>query len=629
MLDNFAPTLRKEVLDSEEFRTAFKLNFKATIQLNPNGPTFDRKTLFDAIRSLLAGSNATSEVAAIGGARWAISRTSHDSDEVLVQGEGGTFALSGLACLSSDQATRLAWLSSEAKRANVNDAYIKQWQDRLAQRTLDDEEVDLLLSEFRATPEFVANSIADQLKGDELDLEQLVPSDIRYFQRLVGAPPLAEGLLEYSQNSASAFIAQLLQWHPVEGAKRALLMSSHPWLVSAIALHELPKSEMIMLYESLAQAGDRISQLGAIECGLSLLETVPELEPRLCKLIQQFIDDDPDDPASRLSQTSGLIVLVESELARTAVMGKCAPFWRRMAAIAHASVIERAVIARGMPLEFFYNLARRYARYYYLQSFVDLRREPRWHPDFVMPRQLKAEFAGRIAAAATAYDKRVQTPELRALLFDETPTSIRGHLSMPFSWLPGPLEGGVTAVVDMPTDFEADVRKALEDENLSAKSFVGLVNSSLIFRLSPQVAGWAAEGLKRVRYQVRGLKDSGDMFYLLTGLATVAAVLRSSELAEQVRILVRVVRRRPEVDIDVSDAVRIALMAAAAETEFDKWASFVGDWLTELAFEEMVPEKAILLKTHIRILCCIEPRLWEACGRADVACEAFIDLPAA
>lgn len=629
LLDNFPPTLRKAVIDHDDFRAAFKLRFKATIQLNPNGPTFDRDVLFDALRALLGQPDGSVEAAALDATKWNVTRSANDGDELLVQNSDRSFSLNNFTCLSPDSATRLAWIDNEAKEANVHDTHIQRWKDKLVQRALDDEEVDLLFSEFRLTPAFVANSVAGQLNGTELDLDKLVPSDVRYFERLVGAPPSNEGLKEYAETTAGAFIAQLLQWNPVDGAKRALLMSSHSWLVNVIGLHELARDDLIRLYDLLANVGDRISQLGAIERGLGLLETIPELEPSLCKLVKAFIDDNPEETESRLRLTCGLIVLVESELARTGVLNQYAPYWRRLAAIAHASVIERFAIGRGTHAGIFYNWARQHSHYFYLQSFVDLRREPRWHPDFVMPRQLKAEFAGRIAAAATAHDKHVKSPELRALLFDETPTSIRAHVTFPYAWLPGPLEGGVVSLVEMPADFEGDVRKALEDEKLTTQSFVGLVNSAQIFRLGPQVADWASEGLKRVKYQVRGFTNSGDMFSLLSGLATVAAVTRSSELADQVRILVRVVRRRPEVEIDVADAVRVAMIAAAAHTDFDKWAAFVGDWLTELAFEETKAEKASLLRMHIRILCGIEPRLWETSGRADAACEAFVALPAA
>jgi hypothetical protein len=110
---------------------------------------------------------------------------------------------------------------------------------------------------------------------------------------------------------------------------------------------------------------------------------------------------------------------------------------------------------------------------------------------------------------------------------------------------------------------------------------------------------------------------------LLSGLATVAAVTRSGELAEEVRILVRVFRQRPDVDIAPEDAMRIAMVTAAAYGANSQWSQFVGDWLTELAFEDMPKQKANLLLRHITALCQLEPHLWEICARAEAASMAF------
>jgi hypothetical protein len=119
------------------------------------------------------------------------------------------------------------------------------------------------------------------------------------------------------------------------------------------------------------------------------------------------------------------------------------------------------------------------------------------------------------------------------------------------------------------------------------------------------------------------------MFTLLSGLATVAAVTRSSELAEEVRILTRVTRSRPGNDISPLEAMKIALIAAAAYSDSSRWCRIVGDWFTELAFEEMSRDTALALGQHIQTLCMLEPKLWETCARANAACTAFAASAAA
>lgn len=75
--------------------------------------------------------------------------------------------------------------------------------------------------------------------------------------------------------------------------------------------------------------------------------------------------------------------------------------------------------------------------------------------------------------------------------------------------------------------------------------------------------------------------------------------------------------------------MKIAMVAAAAYGEHSAWMTCVGEWLTELAFENITRDEAINLLSHIQVLCQLEPSLWETCARAEAACRAFSDSAAA
>jgi len=110
---------------------------------------------------------------------------------------------------------------------------------------------------------------------------------------------------------------------------------------------------------------------------------------------------------------------------------------------------------------------------------------------------------------------------------------------------------------------------------------------------------------------------------LLNGLATAAAVARSSQLADHVRTLARVVRQRSPKDLSPASIARIALVAAASRSVFDEWARFTGEWITELAFVEMSDAESMELMTVVQTICELEPILWETCSRAISALAAF------
>jgi len=623
MMGLFPQSIRGSALEDRAFREQLELSVDAVIRLDKSGQQFDRSKLFAAIRQLYGDSSKDAEVTSNDKLVWKL-RLSADGESIFLFREGSEIALSNFVCLSSDSAKRLAWFDREAQKFALTDARSRNWREILEVRPVDDEEVDQLLTEIRLTPRFVANSLANHLRGETLSIFSLIPSDIRYYDRLVGEPGDAANLRIFVELRAKGQFENWLKT-PLDGLRRALLLSSQPLFPAAIQLGEVPREELLKAYKWLEQHGDRISQLGALEAGLAHLDKFPELEPTLAKMAAGFVNDVPDDPEGRLILLCSLILMVEGEFARTGIARNRPTFWRRLAAIAHASVIEREIIAAGVPPSTIHDWAfPSRGQLYYLQSFVDLRTEPRWLPDFVLPNQLKAEFIGRIYTAGHYNAAKLQSAQLKSYLSDDASAPVKTLVQFPFAFLPGPLEGGIESVAEMPSDLAADLKQGLEADELTGQAFISLVNSPLIFKLGPQLAQLAAQALRRAKYQLRKMKAENDAFPLLSGLATVAAVTRSTELADEVRILARVLRRRPGVDIAPGDAMRIAMIAAASHTDKASWCKFVGEWLTELAYEDMSHDKAVNLYQHVRILCQLEPNLWETCARAEAALSAYV-----
>jgi hypothetical protein len=620
----FPPILRSAALDNHGFRQQVGLATDAVIRLDKFDADFQRSSLFSTIRQLYKGAEQTLEVRDKNGAPWWIT-LDETGETVLIRQDGTRSGLPNFVCMSHNDGDRIEWFNREAARFELNDEHSNRWREILGSRPVEDEEVDELFSEIRLTPRFVADSIAEHLRGEELSLLTLVPSEIRYYDRLVGNPSPSADLRSYVEDCAEP---RFKAWTSakLEGLKRALLFSSHSLFSSAIPLDEYPKKDVTALFAQLEKRGDRISQVGAVEAGLLHLHDLPELEPYIVRLAEVVVADDPQDPEGRMTLLSSLIVLVDGEMARTGVGRDRPVFWRRLAAIAHAAVIERAMVAAGVRASFIQEWAfPARGALYYMRGFTDLRREPRWLPDFVVQKQLRSELVGRVYAAGINNIDKLQSAEAKALFASDDDAPIKTQVVFPFAFLPGPLEGGVQSTLEMPSDIEGNLRQALESEEPNSDDFISLVNSPLIFKVGPQLAQLAAQALRRAKYQLRNMKGQDEAFSLLIGLATVAAVTRSAELADEVRILVRVFRRKPGVDIAPDNAMRIALISAASHADKPQWCTFLGDWLTELSFEEMSREIATNLREYIWLLCKLEPDLWETCGRAEAALTAYIE----
>lgn len=596
---------------------------RANIRLNQSGVTFDRSTLYSAVGSVLANDSEPRRITALDKTEWSVSKD--ESGGLVVVAGDKRAPLFNLECLSPDRAARLDWFERQAKSFGIDNVAAGKWRSVLAARPCDDEEVEELITEFRLTPRWFAATLLQNagIPGEEADLpvSSLVPDKQRYYFRLAGSPA-EKDLLSFVKSDLSQHIERLLEGWGVDGASLALLLSAHPAVPQEIRLNNLPKNEVIELFKWLVGHGDRISRLGAIELGLAHLNSFPELEPFITKMVQGFVDEDAGEKG-RLAQLAGLIVLVDGELARTGILRRHQPYWRRLAAIAHASLLERELLRRGAKLREFSTWAfENRGQLFFLQNNADLRLEPRWLPDFLSPDQLKAEFVGRISAAVIANEAKIKSPELRALAFDKG-GPLQSLIVFPAPFLPGPLEGAVEAILPMPAKIEKEVYEDLNAEVVTPRSFARLVNCALIFKLGPQMADLAAEALRRAKYQLRDMGANMPAFSLLHGLAIVAAVTRSKALAAEVRALVRVARRRTGSTIELGDTLRIALMAAGACSDIDEWCTFLGEWLTELSYEDMDRPNVKTLWSHIRGLCEIERRLWGTCARAEAACAGL------
>ena len=149
------------------------------------------------------------------------------------------------------------------------------------------------------------------------------------------------------------------------------------------------------------------------------------------------------------------------------------------------------------------------------------------------------------------------------------------------------------------------------------------MDSALVYNVSSDHAELAAKALKLGNYRLANIEDKSQLLTILNGLATVAAVTRNRQLADELRILVRRYKHEDQYALSINEALIICLVAAASRADLNDWREFVGDWLTELAFSELENDDGEVLLWQLRCLCHAVPELWVSCGRADAALMAY------
>ena len=189
--------------------------------------------------------------------------------------------------------------------------------------------------------------------------------------------------------------------------------------------------------------------------------------------------------------------------------------------------------------------------------------------------------------------------------------------------MPGPLEGAEDSQNTLPDDLAHIIEEQLDSDEVEAASFIALVNSAMIFRLTSGHVELAAKALRLCNYRLANLENNSQLVGILNGLATVAAVSRNPALADELRILVRRYRRDSQYEFNIDEAMRMCLVASAAREDLLEWRALAGEWLTELAFSDLEGKEGEVLHSHLLALLHSVPELWVSCAKADAALQAW------
>jgi len=618
------PLIRETLIKDADFREEYGLTSDAVISFGDSGISFQRSELYEAVRKFLSGA-LVKEVPDKNSQKWELQNIGEEGELpslALYRGKQ-RLILPNLAVLSPESTTRLRYLDEAASDVNLPSSALEEWRNVLSERTLEDDEVDAFYGEFHDTPVEQARSIHSEILGRHFSIYSLVPTSRRYFERLVGAFDGSASIRDYAAGNGRTFFEQLSAWRPYDGFLFSLFLSSHSALTSEINVDRLGSEDLVRAFDFLDKYGDRISQLGAIEVGLRVIPSRPEIEPILIRLIEQIRDDDVDGQDSGFKLISALFVLVDGELSRTRLFTTEPPFYRRLAAFSQAALIHRQLVNSSVDIDSFceWSFSNR-GEQFYLQSLADMRMEPRWNPDFATASQIKANFFGRIVIAAMNYEQNIKGGKLSDLILGTKSRSLHS-LSKFRAYFPGPLEGAEDTPNILPAEIAEAIETQLSAEEVGPSSFIALVNSAQIFRVGADQAELAAKALKLCNYRFANVENRSQLLAILNGLATVAAVARSCALADELRIIVRRYRCDAQYALSIEEVMRICLVAASCRAGLNDWRDFVGDWLTELAFGDLKDNDGEVLHLHLQCLCHAVPELWVSCGRADAALMAY------
>jgi len=624
-LELIHPMLMETLIENADFRDEYGLICDAVISFNECDISFQRSDIYNAVRKCLSGA-PTIELLDKRGQKWEVKIVGEEKGIPLL----GLFhckqrlILPNIAGLSPNRTVRIRYLDEVASKVNLPNCVQEKWRNILSANSFNDDEVDDFYREYYETPVEQSKDISSELKEGHISLSSLVLNSRKYFERLIGAHDGSASVADYARGNGRNFIERLSKWRPYDGFLFSLLLASHSALTEEINVDLLSSEELMRALEFLEKYGDRISQLGAIEVGLRIFPSRPEIESNLIRLIEQVRDDDVERGESSFKLTSALFFLVYGELSRIRLFISEPPFYRRLAALAQAALIHRQLLDSGADLSSFCDWAlSNCVQQFYIQSLADMRIEPRWKPWYAEASQMKAEFFGRIMNAAVKYEKNIEGSRLYDVIRGTGSESLSSLSKFPYPFFPGPLEGAEDIASAMPKEISKAIEEQLNTEEITPSSFLALVNSAMLFHIDADKAAVAAKTLKIGSYRLANIQNRSQLLNVLDGLAMVAGITRSNDLANELRILVRIYRRDSQYALSIEEVLRLCLVSASSRKGLIEWRDFLGEWLTELAFSDLEGNESEVLHFYLQYLCHIVPELWVTCGRADAALTAY------
>lgn len=628
-LNLFPPSMRSDLLGRDIIQEKIGIPARIIVSLGQPDVEFDRRELFEAIRTTINESEPVT-LKNLKNETWTVQTEEIDGHSIiLLASKDRNISISNVYwSFNQDVDYRIKGLNRESSIHNLPPLVCQKWYEILKVRVPTDDEWENLREDFNLCATAYFHHLLESRGSASTTTESIVPAKLSYYERLVGEWNAEESVIEYSEQVLKNHIQKLVEWDPVEGLKLALLLCSHSSISDVINLSTLNSKFIESVFDWVVEQGDLTSMIGAAELGLRWIAEFPEITVFVEKLFERFrsiitVEVNDQSKTGRIALHSALVVLAYGETTRTACLEKRPAYWRRLASITHAALIERALTGALEVASFSKWVYETNDAIFFYKTLTDLRTEPRWLPEYVDPVQVRFDLIGRLVIAADRYSTNITSEKLREVL--DGPQGIRSFLKFPNSHFAGPLEGNIPSSTELPAEFITEIEDATLAEKIEVNSFARLVHASKLCRITDQHAMIAADALKRTQYYVKNPGNSGHLIALIGGLAEVSANSRSGELAEAVRTLARMLRRRNVTEFGVLDELRFLLIAAAAHEDEEKWIKLIGEWVTEIAKEVPLGETAKIFLSHLRVLTKVEPTLAISCCKAD----AILDLAAA
>lgn len=455
-------SMRSKLVDDEDWLRSLDIPFNPQLKLNvPGEPVFDRDEAWNAVSKASSG-DGSSLIEDTEGKEWNIAQGGDGRVFMRVDGADRPLAFPDVEYMATESESRLRHLHQRCAELGIRESSVLELREKLERRALTPREVEQVQSFYEKHPLPLLERLKDELRS-ETTINALFPGDALYYENTIGAwggePDIADFADSHSPELGDfPFDVQL---------ELGLLRSGHSSTVPIALFNEADVDELRRFIVARASGLDIWSLTGFIEGLLSRPDVLDSFAEELLQALTEF-DRVVNRSAERIRLAGSLCKAADDRI-RSAMAGKPhSPYWRRLAAMSQAAVVERALIDASASIEPFTERMEGLIGPYYWASTIDMQEEPMWAPFLLSEHQLQQELVGRVLIAWQKHIAGTPLFEKTGDRFSPILEALSECRDMIHGSLPGPAEGATT-LVECPGEM-IDGIDGLLNADVSAKA---------------------------------------------------------------------------------------------------------------------------------------------------------------
>lgn len=524
------------------------------------------------------------------GRRFVLSRLS-DGKGATLSGDGAEdLLISEFGLLDPERENRLAALAVAEGKCWPCLSSAAMWRSVLMERPLGEMELARLISDIRETPsQFLAVLESKWKSGAELGADEFFPTSLAYYSTLAGPPPQAKAMNDWMADTLIPDLRGGIEQSVADGLRRALALNVNSRLSPDKLIGDVSDQELLLVLGDLVQTVSPFALLGVLEIALARVGGDGNFAVLASDALDRLFGEK--------SKTNGieaswkvLPALVRSGLGRFVagweLWGR-PPFWRRLAAHAHANILVELLDAQGPDVDRFVDwLGGLMVEGEVAAHVLDLREEPLWRAWDMSPRQIRASVVARLMSVRAPLDEM----ELGATV-DSAVDAMKAEFGQLDAERPGPMVGLETrmadftgrAVTDDESISEFFLQAATELElDPSGEAWDGLSVACRLLRFDGGLLNRLAAVVGRI---VQADGDEGSKKFLETLLlaAHIAATQPDEGIARKVAEALVGAAGRFSGEVEVVTGLRVLVVAAGSIRERDRGMEWLAERTSEYA----------------------------------------------